>query len=241
MSELDDFILSCHLILKDVQSKEIQTAKEYLYKRKLNLDSIKLHNIGYCPYQNVIPDAIKAYGKTDNPNNIDYSGFIQGRIIVPVYSEFGEAVGFATRKPSFKPGNTWWNLPLPFKKSYHMYLLNKTRKNIFTKNKIYLVEGYMDALILCQYGLNQVCSIMGTLLSPRRIGLMIRYCDSVCICMDADKNKAGQNAQKEAIKVLKRFEQFKNISIIDLPVGIDPDEYVINNGIDKLLSLEKAV
>jgi DNA primase len=162
--------------------------------------------------------------------------------VVPIYSEFGEAVGLATRKPSTAPGNSWWNMPAPFKKGNYLFMLDKARKAIFAKNKAYIVEGYMDALIPNQAGLDNVVSIMGTATTLRRIGLLARYCNNVCICMDADENKAGQNAQDLAVSLLRRFDFCESISVImGLPIGVDPDEYVMEYGLNKFLSLEKTL
>jgi DNA primase len=227
---LNVFINQCHNIL--INSK-FSIPLQYLNTRGLNEESIALHKIGYCPINLDIPEEIR-YDKQN-----DYSYFLKDRIIVPVLSEFSNIVGFATRKPSYEPNNTWWNFP--FKKGNHLFLLNKSRKNVFNKNKMYLVEGYMDALVLYQYGLNNVCGLMGTMLSQRKIGLLARYCNNVCLCFDSDKNEAGQKAQNKAIYMFKEFDFCESISVIDLPIGIDPDNYIIENGMDKFLSLERKM
>ncbi|MFA5314042.1 MAG: toprim domain-containing protein, partial [Methanomassiliicoccales archaeon] len=187
-----------------------------------------------------IPSVIKSFGKENEDSQYDMSYYIKGRIILPIYSEFGELVAFATRKPSASPGNSWWNLP--FKKSHYVFLLDKTRKYIFDSNKVYIVEGYMDAILLQQAGIRNVVSIMGTALTLRKIGLIARYCNNVCICMDADKNNAGQIAQSSSVCLFRKVDFCESISVIDgLPVGVDPDEYVIENGTDKFLAMEKTL
>jgi DNA primase len=184
---LTDFISQCHTILLNGTDEGVAAAVEYLHKeRGLTEQSIKEHQIGYCPRYYNLPDEIRFYGATDeaekdDENAKDFSYFICDRIIVPIYEEFGVVEAFATRKASSEKGNTWWNLSSPFKKGNHLFLLNKVRKNVFLENKIYLVEGYMDALLLYQKGLNKVCSLMGTHLTPRKIGLIARYCNHICL------------------------------------------------------------
>lgn len=240
MSRLEEFVLSCH---KNISSGdlEIETAIDYLTQRGLKYQTINKHKIGYCHTRDTIPDEIAFYGKENRDDDkygkgFDY--FIRGRIIIPIYSEFQNLVGFATRKPSFDKGNTWWNLSSPFKKNNHLFLLDKARKNIFSENKIYIVEGYMDALILMQEGLNNVVAVMGTTLSHRKIGLIARYCNNVCICLDVDQNNAGQIAQQEFVYSLKQFNFCESISVISLPMGVDPDVYVMQNGLKSFLDLE---
>jgi len=244
MSHLVRFIQECHNNLLNDKSSETGNAIDYLKARNLTYDTVKEHKIGYCYEGQVIPDEIKHYGKTSDQERTrsGYSYFINGRIIVPVYSEFGYAVGLATRKPTFEPGNAWWNLPKPFKKGEYLFLLNKTRKSIFNKNKIFIVEGYIDAIQLYQAGLHEVVAIMGTALTPRKIGLIARYCDNICICLDVDENQSGQKGQDKAIFALKEYDFYDSISVIEgIPVGEDPDVYVAKNGLDELLSKERVL
>lgn len=239
---LSEFILECHNNLIKGINREDVVAFEYLIKRNLLKNSIVSNKIGYCSINTTLSDSIRFYGQEDSEENKkwDMSSFIRGRIIVPIYSEFNKPVGFATRVPSILPGNTWWNVP--FKKSNHIFLLGTIRKEVFNQNKIYLVEGYMDALILLQYGLKNVGCIMGTALSSRKIGLIARYCNNVCLCFDTDKNEAGQNAQKMAIAILKKFDFCEKISVIDsLPVGEDPDVFVVKYGLDSFLFNERIL
>jgi DNA primase catalytic core len=245
ISQLDKFIQSCHERLLKDRSDETKVAIDYLKHRHVKKSSVVEHKIGYCGYRDKIPADVAYYGK--DPDNLKdkergYYYFIRGKIIVPVYSEFGQLVGLATRRPVTEPGNTWWNLPKPFKKSHHLFLLNKSRKVIFDSKKIYLVEGYMDAIILFQEGLKNVNAIMGTMLSTRKIGLISRYCNNVCFCLDVDKNEAGQKATDKAIAALKDFGFCNSISVIEnMPIGKDPDEYVMENGLNKFLSLERKL
>lgn len=239
---LADFILECHNNLVKGDSRETGVALEYLAKRNLLENSMITHNIGYCSNTTSLPDFIRFFGQESNEENKkwDMSSFIRGRVIVPIYSEFNKAVGFATRAPSTLPGNTWWNVP--FKKSNHIFMLNTTRKEVYKQNKIFLVEGYMDALTLYQQGIKNVGCIMGTALATRKIGLIARYCNNVCLCFDTDKNQAGQNAQKMAIVILKKFDFCEKISVIDnLPIGEDPDVFVIKHGADDFLSKERIL
>lgn len=238
MTSIDKFVQKTNEILLKSDDSEISNALEYLVFRGIKEETIKIHNIGYCPSDFNIEDEIRYFGLTENKDR-DLSYFILGKIIVPVYDEFGISVGFATRKPTFKKGEKWWNLPIPFYKGKHLFLLNKTKKQIYNSNKIYLVEGYIDALYLYQEGIKNVSGIMGTALTLRKIGLIARYCNNICLCFDIDENMAGQNAMDKSICQLHKLNFCENIMILkDFPQGKDPDEYVKDNGINKFLEHE---
>lgn len=245
MSYLNHFVQKCHDNIINKSHSEIEIAKDYLSKRHINSESICLNKIGYCCHHDDIPREICFYGKTEQDimvNGRGYEYFIKGKIIVPIYSEFGKLVGLATRTPSFEPGNSWWNLSKPFHKSEHLFLLNKSRKNIFDNNKIYLVEGYIDAIMLYQEGIKGVACLMGTKLSPRHVGLIARYCSNICLCLDVDKNQAGQKAQEKSIYIIKKFDFCDSISVIDgLPVGEDPDVFISKNGAQDFLKMERKM
>jgi DNA primase len=236
------FIKKCHGNLVDnISNPEVIIAREYLQSRNVLDSSIKSVIIGYCNSDANLPDSVKHFGeeyrKEDN-GKWDMSSYLRGRLIVPVFSEFNEIVGLATRKPSAEKGNTWWNLPNPFKKGNHLFLLNQAKRSIFETNKVYLVEGYMDAIVLHQYGLKNVVSLMGTALTSRKVSLIARYCNNVCLCFDTDENQAGQKASDLSISILKKTNFCETISIIRLPVKEDPDIYISENGLQSFLDKE---
>jgi len=243
MTILEEFICKCCRNVAEGTSEEVKEATEYLAARKINRRSVSFHKIGYCHYSDDIPIEIRKYGHPLD-SQLDYSYKIRGRIIVPIFSEFGEAVAFATRPPSFDEGTTWWNLP--FVKGNHLFLLDKARKHIFDSNKIYIVEGYIDAISLWQEGLKQVVALMGTKLTLRKIGLIARYCNDICIGLDTDQNEAGQKARDQLIAVIHRFYFYDNISMISLPLNDDkrsedPADFVGQHGLSEYMALEKQL
>lgn len=244
MSYLNQFIQKCHRNMVQDETPECDNARAYLAKRNVKDHTISLHTIGYCRSDEKIAPEVEFYGvdRKKDPKHRGFGYFIREKIIVPIYSEFNLLIGFATRKPSFEPGNTWWNLPRPFRKNSHLFMLDKSRKDIFKNNKAYLVEGYIDSIVVHQEGVKGAIGLMGTILSPRKIGLIARYCDSICLCMDQDKNQAGQKAQDRALCSLREFDFYDSVYAIDgLPVGEDPDEYITCHGKDAFCKLERRV
>ena len=81
------------------------------------------------------------------------------------------------------------------------------------------------------------------ILGVRRIGLLARYCDNICICFDTDQNDAGllglfrTLADMYAIGIGMQPSTWK-LTTIHLPVKVDPDEYIEQYGLESFLALE---
>lgn len=231
------FLSDCHAsLIGCMANPHYKGLADYVYKRGLTIQSIYEHKIGFCDRRYDIPMQVRHMDEREPEK--DFSGNILGKIIVPVLGEFDETVGFATR--SYEPdGTSWWNSVFP--KTQHLFLLNKARDYILEEDKIYVVEGQMDAIILYQYGIKNVVSMMGTNLSLRHISYFARYCSNICFCFDFDKNNSGQKALRKAAVAVNGFRIFDDISYVDLPIGIDPDDYVIKYGKDAFLKNEKHI
>ena len=127
-----------------------------------------------------------------------------------------------------------------FRKEHHFFMFDKARRHIFEKNKAYIFEGYLDSLMLSQVGLLNSVAIMGTSLGYRKIGLLARYCDEVCLCFDNDANDAGLMGQLKSMSDLHSFG-FGTVSKVVLPQGVDPDEFVVQNSLDAFLEREEKI
>lgn len=223
-----------------------ETVPFYLFKeRKVTEQIMKLYEIGYCtPEIEHIVNIDFYEGKSKTANIPEM--FLRDKIIVPIKDDCGKLVSFATR--SIGKGQSWWNSP--FTKGNHLFGLNLARSKVFKENKLYVVEGYFDQCILFQTGLYNVVATMGVKFTMVHAGLALRYCDQLCFCFDADPKKDGKQGagQKAAEKACETANKYFRVTMIKLPtkldprtkeeLGIDPDEYVINNTLSNLLALE---
>jgi len=229
MQDIDKFMVQCQDALF-WDDPECAMALRYLKdERCLQENHIRSFGVGYCMRSQEV------FGRT--PEEVQVNSKLRGRIVVPICSEFGRIVAAAGRHP-LKSRKGWWNTP--FRKEHYIYLFDSSRRHIFLKNKAYLFEGYMDAMALRAAGLENGCAIMGTTIGYRRIGLLARYCDRICLCFDTDKNNAGLMGQLKSIMDLDMFG-FGSISRITMPEGVDPDEFVAANGLKAFESLEQDV
>jgi DNA primase catalytic core len=245
MSDLLRFVQHCNKDLINGSGQGIEEARQYLLKdRNLLEKGWECHTIGYCRNDFDIPDPIRYYGTAHKvvDERWDITRHIRGRIIVPIFSEFGDVVAFATRKPTTEPGHPWWNLPNPFQKGNHLFLLDKARKEIYKKNKVYIVEGYVDGLVLFEQGLKNVVAVMGTAYTLRKIGLTARYSNNVCLCFDSDPNESGTKAKRMSTATLSKYSFCESISTIDtLPISEDPASFVGKEGIVRFLEMERVM
>jgi DNA primase len=248
----------CLATLVDRSHERLRTYKpafEYITERGLTVDTIKGERLGYCDMKTAhefissLPEDV-----WDLPREYLIPRFAK-RIIVPVTDDCGAVVAVATR--AIVPPATeqerkipkWWSTP--FRKEMYVYGMDKARDACFRKNKAYLFEGYVDRMYLAQSGLENSVSPMGITLTPIQAGVIFRYCDRLCVCFDTDPAKngregGGQLGLKKLVGTYNCPGQFKSISAIVLPLkddgtAYDPDEFVMEHGLEAFLALEKRV
>ncbi|GAH88367.1 unnamed protein product, partial [marine sediment metagenome] len=129
---------------------------------------------------------------------------------------------------------------LIYNKGSNLYSLNFAKEDIRKKNRVIVVEGYTDILIVQQYGFNNGVASLGTALTTKQIELIKRFTDTVLIAYDADS--AGNMATLRSLDLL--IKAGLEIKVIALPQGNDPADFLIKKGnkafqslIDSSLSL----
>lgn len=206
--------------------------------RGLKEKTIKTFGIGFCNSEHEKRINHLFYkNKTRSPEVP--SQHIRERIVIPIRDDCGKTVSFATRPIGGK--GEWWNYP--FTKGNYIFGLNESKAACFHSNKMVLVEGYFDQIVCFQEGLQNVGSPMGTRLSLVQVGLVLRYCDRMCLCFDADipaKDGSPGPGQRAMLRILSDDDVKNNLKLtaIRLPIGEDPDEFILRKGVASLLSLE---
>ncbi|WP_352419869.1 DNA primase [Proteiniborus sp.] len=212
-------------------------ALKYLYSRGINAKTIRTYGLGYS--QNNWDGILTFLSKKGYPEEqIEKAGLIikhsdgnryydrfRGRIMFPIIDTRGRIIGFGGRTiGDMQP--KYLNSPdtSVFSKGNNLYGLNTAKKN--SRNKIILVEGYMDVISLYQYGINYCVASLGTALTPNQSKLLKRYSNDIYICYDSDN--AGLNAANRALDVMK--EEKITAKVLMLPSGKDPDDFIRENG-----------
>ena len=210
--------------------------QNYLLKRGFNKDSINNFKLGYAPNNfqalKIIFDdymlnsdllTIGVVNKNDNGNYYDR---FRNRVIFPIHNLKGEIVAFGGRVVD-DSNPKYLNSPETsiFNKSKELYGLYQSYKAIKSENKVIVVEGYIDVIMLHQYGVYNVVATMGTALNIEHLKVLYRICDNIYFCFDGDK--AGQNAAWRALEnVVNHITDIKSARFIFLPDNHDPDSFI---------------
>lgn len=220
-------------------------ALDYLHKRGLDDETIKMFQIGLAPNSSqalysVLKDA--NYLELDmmdvglvNKNEKGYYDLFTRRIMFPIANEKGDIIGFSARVYNNDDPNQpkYINTKETFlyKKGTVLYNLNLAKTEILRKKRVILHEGQMDVIAAVNAGFKEAICTMGTALTEEQALVIKKYATDAVICYDGDK--AGINASKKAINIFKRVGI--NPHLVLLPNKMDPDEFVKNYGSDKYL------
>ncbi len=210
----------------------------YAQKRGMPKSILTKFGIGFAPNSwSALTDAMRKKGYTDqelrdanlvsDKNGHIYDRF-RNRLMFPIIDVRGYVIGFG--------GRVMDNSTPKYLNSTDTIVFNK-RKNLFAMNYakktkmgyIILVEGYMDAIALHQYGFDCAVASLGTSLTEDQATLLSKYTDQVVLIYDGDE--AGQNATRRAIPMLEKAGL--QVKVLKMRDAKDPDEYLKKFGADK--------
>ena len=218
----------------------------YAGKRGMPKGTLTKFGIGFAPNTwNGLCDAMRAKGYTDQElkdaglvsekNGRIYDRF-RNRLMFPIIDTRGNIIGFGGRVMDDSTPK-YLNSPetLIFNKRKNLFGLNLAKKSKL--GYLILVEGYMDAIALHQYGFDCAVASLGTSLTEEHAALLSRYTEQVYLIYDADE--AGQRAAQRAIPMLERAGL--RIKVLKVRDAKDPDEFLKKFGPDKFkLLLEES-
>jgi len=221
-------------------------ALKYLKERKIDKNIIKTFGLGYILDEwSLLKDYLlnKGYsidliykaGLVSKSSKGSYYDKFRGRVIFPIFDVKGKIIAFGGRIiEAAEKAPKYLNSPetIVFNKSKTLYGLNIARKYIRTDQKLILVEGYMDVIMLHKYGIKNAVATLGTSFTKEHSRIIRKYVDELIICFDADE--AGQKATKRAIENTKGIIQ--KVKVIQLENGYDPDDFVSEKGYDAFLN-----
>lgn len=216
------------------------SSKTYLLQRGLTPESIKTFEIGYAPggselqrffEEKSIPlkDLLKA-GLVGRKEDGRIYEIFNKRIMFPIKNTYNKIVGFGGRAIGDAMPK-YINSPetIVFKKGETMYGENIATGYSYKENYSIVVEGYMDVIALHQAGFKQAVASLGTAVTDKHIQKLWRTGDEIILCLDGDN--AGIRAAHRLIDMaLPHIAASKLISFVELPNGLDPDDFIKNNG-----------
>ena len=225
-----------------LNAPEGAAALQYALGRGMPKSTIINFGIGYAPDTwSSLVDHLRKKGYTDqelrdsglvtvSKKNGNLFDRFRDRLMFPIIDVRGNVIGFGGRIMKNDPNAAkYLNSPetLIFNKRKNLFGLNVAKK---TKHPyMILVEGYMDAIALHQYGFDCAVASLGTSLTEEHAVLLSRYTENVVLIYDGDE--AGQRAAQRAIPMLEKAGL--SIKVLQLKDAKDPDEYLKKFGADK--------
>jgi DNA primase len=216
------------------QLRKSQVAIDYLKKRGVSGETAKRFGIGYAP------DAWDALAhELPSPRHAIDAGLLIPRDGGGAYDRFRNRVMFPIRDTRGRViafgGRTLANDPAKYLNSPETPLFHKGR-NLFglyeakqaSKSELpYLlvVEGYMDVVMLAQYGVTSVVATLGTATTREHLTLLFKSTSKVVFCFDGDA--AGRRAAWKALdQAVPELHDGRECRFMFLPEGHDPDTLV---------------
>ena len=221
-------------------------ALQYAIGRGMPKSTLTTFGVGYAPDSwDSLTAAMRRKGYTDEElkdsglvsvsqkNGRIYDRF-RDRLMFPIIDVRGYVIGFGGRIMKNDPNAAkYLNSPetMIFNKRKNLFALNLAKKSKL--GYLILVEGYMDAVALHQYGFDCAVASLGTSLTEEHAALMTRYTDNVVLIYDGDE--AGQNASKRAIPILEKAGL--RVKVLRMKGAKDPDEFLKKYGADAFKNL----
>ncbi|MBR6253356.1 MAG: DNA primase [Clostridia bacterium] len=226
-------------------------AKNYINKRKLNIETVKKFGIGFAMSDNGLVKHLQEKGFKEkdllatgligkSEKGFLYDKF-KDRLMFPIFDIKGRVVAFGGRalgsheELKEKKIPKYVNSPenLIYTKGKHLYGLNIAKKNMQDTKTILVVEGYMDVVSPHSYGVTNVVASLGTALTEAQGKLLRNYAEEVVLSYDSDE--AGQKAILRGIDVLSNLGI--SCKVLQMQDAKDPDEYILKFGKERFLKL----
>src|SRR5450756_2144362 len=218
-----------------------QEARDYLAKRGVSAEAIKLFRIGAAP--ELWDDTVNwAHGKKFELDIVEKAGLIirkeetgrhydrfRGRLMFPICDEQGRVVGFSGRVLSGDEKTAKYvNSPETaiFTKSKIFFGLDKSKRAILDAGYAIICEGQLDLIACFMAGVQNIVAPQGTAFTDQHARIIKRYANEVVLCFDSDN--AGQNAIVRSLDHLLAAELAVRVAVV--PAPHDPDSFIKANG-----------
>lgn len=214
-------------------------AQKYLRDRGLSDKTIRAYGLGYSKdswtdlYDHLTKLGYKEeelldlnlISKSKNGNYIDR---FRDRVMFPIINRNNKVIAFGARgfgdaKPKYLNSR---ETPI-FHKGSNLFNMNIISRES-SRQRIILVEGYMDVISLYNSGINYSVASLGTSLTEDQAAIIKKMAKDIYICYDSDK--AGINATSRAIDIF--LSKSCKAKIIELEGGLDPDDFIKKYGME---------
>ncbi len=218
-----------------------QPARDYLAKRGVSADAIKLFRLGSAP--DSWDDTVNwARSKGHDLALVEQGGLIlkrdgaeghydrfRGRLIFPICDEQGRVIGFSGRVLDAEAKTAKYvNSPETpiFTKGKVFFGLDKSKRALLDREEAIVCEGQLDLIACYMAGVQNVVAPQGTALTADHARILKRYVDEAVLCFDSDN--AGQNAAVRSLDSLLASGLAIRVAVV--PAPHDPDSFIKESG-----------
>ena len=227
-----------NIFFNNLGTEEGRKVLTHLELRGIKRDIIKKFRLGYSLKKK---DALLSTFRKNGVNGdvmkqsglfIDtkagYMDRFNGRIMFSIPNSSGKIAAFAGRVfESDDPAKYIKSPETPlYNKSKILYGLHESKHAIRESKSAIVVEGYLDFLQLYQSGIHNIVAVSGTAFTLQHGLQLKRFCNDIYLAYDGDS--AGKSAAIRAGYVLLRSGL--SIFIVNMPTGMDPDDWVKQDG-----------
>ena len=182
--------------------------------------------------ENLLLDSGLVAKRQDAPGLYDR---FRGRLMFPIHDASGKVIAFGGR--ALRPDGKVKYLNSPetrlYTKSAVLYNLHRAKIAARKNDRMILVEGYMDAIAIYSAGVQEVAAICGTALGGSQIRAIKREISYQSgkgnVILNLDSDAAGAKSTEKYIATL--LSHGLRVRVLDIPGGLDPDEYIQANGV----------
>lgn len=204
---------------------ENDEAYAYLHSRGFSDETLHKYKVGHFP---TLAECGSHQADLQRSNDAKQ---MEGRIVFPWYSASNSLVGLAgrvidTRTKGVEMKYVNSSEKSGFVKGFHLFGINLAIRSIVKEKKIYVVEGYTDAMAMHQSGVENVVAQCGTALTDTQASILARHADVVVLCLDNDM--AGIKAMDMA--ALKLLPLGVRVETLLAPEGSDPADLLRDQG-----------
>ena len=220
--------------------------RAYCKERALDAPTCNRYRLGFAPGHGALVGHLSQAGFTPR-EMIDANVAFQSRngglvdrfydrVMFPIFDEQGHCIAFGGRaldkdKTPAKYLNTS-ETPI-FHKGKNLYGFNWAKEHIVAAGEVIVVEGYISAMSCWKAGIENIVAVLGTALTEAHVRTLSRFTKRIVYMFDGDA--AGQKAARRAIQFIEKDDI--DLRCVTLPGGMDPDDYVRAEGVDKLREL----
>jgi DNA primase len=232
-----------------------QIARDYLAKRGVSPEAVKLFRLGYAPDAwddtvnwakskshelAIVEKAGLIIHKSETrdprpqtpdarPETRNYYDRFRGRLMFPICDEQGRVIGFSGRVLSGDEKTAKYvNSPETpiFTKSRVFFGLDKSKRALLDAGFAVVCEGQLDLIACFMGGVQNIVAPQGTAFTADHARIIKRYVDEVVLCFDSDE--AGQNAAVRSLDHLLASGLAVRVAVV--PAPHDPDSFIKANG-----------